>query len=348
MIQTQKRIWVDCDNSPHVLFFKPIIKELKKRGYKLNTTARDFSQTVPLLKRFSIEHEVIGRHYGKNKFAKIIGTFVRALQLLKSHRKEKFDLTVVHTSRALPVASFLKGIPNISMVDYEYIDLNVFKWFASKIFVPEVINKEITKSLGIPEKKIIRYPGYKENVYLYHFEPNSNPRSKLGIDSDKVLIVIRPPATMVHYHVKEGEYLFEKIVQVASSCLDAQVVLLFRTRDQEDKWREIIETLSRPPVIPRNAVSGLDLLYHSDLVISGGGTMAREAAIMGVPSFSIFKGKKGAVDADLETKGLLTFLNDEQDLSQLEFKRKRPVNLQSLRKKETFDFIVNQIEQMVM
>ena len=49
-------------------------------------------------------------------------------------------------------------------------------------------------------------------------------------------------------------------------------------------------------IIPDHVVGGLNLIWFSDLVISGGGTMNREAAALGVPVYSIFRGKIGAVD----------------------------------------------------
>jgi predicted glycosyltransferase len=45
----------------------------------------------------------------------------------------------------------------------------------------------------------------------------------------------------------------------------------------------------------------LNLIWYSDLVISGGGTMNREAAALGVPVYSIFLGKSGAVDRYLSS-----------------------------------------------
>ena len=348
MIQSPKRIWIDCDNSPHVLFFKPIITELTKRGYEIEVTARHFSQTMPLLREFCIDHKVVGKHYGKNKLVKIVGTFIRAFQLMRLNRNKSYDLSIVHSSRALPIASFLKKLPNIAMLDYEYADLYVFKWFSSKIFIPEVINEKIAESVGLPRNRIIRYPGFKENVYLCHFEPHDDVILKVGLDPNKIIVVIRPPATMAHYHTREGEYFFKKVVQLACSRLDTQVILLFRTVKQRYRWSKVIENLSCLPKIPQNVVSGLDLIYHADLVISGGGTMVREAAVMGVPSYSIFLGKKGAVDTELEKMGRLTFLNNEEEFSKLEFKKKSPIDLESLRDKKAFNFIITQIEQLVL
>jgi predicted glycosyltransferase len=49
-------------------------------------------------------------------------------------------------------------------------------------------------------------------------------------------------------------------------------------------------------------------------VISGGGTMNREAAALGVPVYSIFRGKIGAVDQYLADHGRLTLIETVDDL----------------------------------
>src|SRR5208282_5545597 len=67
-------------------------------------------------------------------------------------------------------------------------------------------------------------------------------------------------------------------------------------------------------VIPREAVDGLNLLWYSDLVVSGGGTMNREAAALGVPVYSIFRGKSGAVDRHLQSQGRMTLIESIEDV----------------------------------
>ncbi len=68
-------------------------------------------------------------------------------------------------------------------------------------------------------------------------------------------------------------------------------------------------------VIPEHVVDGLNLIWHSDLVISGGGTMNREAAALGVPVYSIFRGRIGAVDRYLAAQGRLILLESAEDLA---------------------------------
>ena len=49
-------------------------------------------------------------------------------------------------------------------------------------------------------------------------------------------------------------------------------------------------------------------------MISGGGTMNREAAALGVPVYSIFRGKIGAVDSYLADQGRLVLLETVEDV----------------------------------
>jgi predicted glycosyltransferase len=62
-------------------------------------------------------------------------------------------------------------------------------------------------------------------------------------------------------------------------------------------------------------VSGPDLLYCADLFVGAGGSMTREAAVLGTPAYSIFQGKPACVDRWLEERGCLTTLASAEDLA---------------------------------
>jgi len=118
--ETGKRIWIDLDNSPHVPFFLPIIEQLQNRGYRVILTARDSYQVCELLKFHHISCKVIGGHWGKNRALKILGTLLRATQLLPLMVGAKADLAVSHGSRAQLLSSFVLRIPTVTIVDYEF------------------------------------------------------------------------------------------------------------------------------------------------------------------------------------------------------------------------------------
>ncbi len=81
------------------------------------------------------------------------------------------------------------------------------------------------------------------------------------------------------------------------------------------------------------------------MVISGGGTMTREAAIMGVPSYSFFRGAGGKVDEALASAGLLTMVTSADEVAaKLDVRAKeRPASQPD--PGELVDFICTAIER---
>jgi len=310
---SSKRIWIDIDNTPHVLFFEPIVRRLEEIGHQVVITARACRQTHDLLELHRIPFVPIGRHYGKRLLPKIIGLAIRSLQLLRFIRRGEIDLAVSHGSRSLVWTSYLMRIPCVTLYDYEHVFTGIFNKFSTKVVLPELIPDEVLQSMGLNAQKVARYPGFKEEVYLGDFHPDPAIYRQLGIDKDQVLVTLRPPATLAHYHSPRSEMLFEAALQHILSQKGVVAVVLPRTDDQR---KDLLQSYAfhNSLVIPEKPVDGLNLLWHSDVVISGGGTMNREAALLGVPVFSVFSGKQGILDQTLMNQGKLHFLKSVEDI----------------------------------
>ena len=319
--KAKKTIWIDLDNSPHVPFFSPIIKELRKNGYDVLLTARDCSQTCGLADLFHLPYKRIGRHYGKRKVLKVAGTVFRALQLMSAVKKEKPQLAVSHGSRAQMISARILNVPSIAIMDYEHVK-GIFN--PNWIMMPEVISMDAVK---YDKDRIIQYPGIKEDVYVPTFKPDPAIKEELGVGPDDLLVTIRPPATEAHYHNPQSEALFAAVVKLLGAVQNVRMVILPRNDVQEEEirreWREWCG--NGKIIIPERVVDGLNLLWHSDLVISGGGTMNREAAALGVPVYSIFRGKIGNVDRYLCKTGRLILLESVKDVENKIAVRKRAI-----------------------
>jgi hypothetical protein len=307
-----KKVWIDIDNSPHVPFFVPIIEELEKHGVEMILTARNIYQVCELLDFFQLPCKVIGRHYGSNKFLKVLGTFVRTLQLAPTAVRMRPDVAVSHGSRAQLMVCKVLRIPTIMMHDYEHSTKTGFlepDWF----LMPDVIPNG---SMARRTDAIVRYPGLKEDVYVPRFRPDPSILSQLGISKDDLVVTVRPPATEAHYHNPESEVLFAETMRLLSSHPNVRAVTLPRNARQgqqlRTEWSDLIA--SGQMVVPDAPLDGLNLIWFSDLVVSGGGTMNREAAALGVPVYSIFRGKIGAVDRYLEKTGRLTMIETTRDV----------------------------------
>ena len=305
-------LWIDLDNSPHVPFFAPIIQELENHGFPTLVTARDCFQVAGLLDLMRVKAATIGRHHGKNKFLKLAGLGVRAMQLLPAVRESRPVLAISHGSRAQLIASSLLGIPTLTLLDYEHVT----GWALIRptwIMVPEVVPDSFNLSPG----RVLRYPGIKEDVYVPRFQPDPSLLPRLGIGSAEIIVTLRPPATEAHYHRPESGTLFNAVVNFMAEAPTVRMIVLPRNQRQEDEIRAQWPYLCAAGklLIPSEVVDGLNLIWYSDLVISGGGTMNREAAALGVPVYSTFRGTIGAVDQYLSDSGRLTLLDSVADVT---------------------------------
>ena len=96
-----------------------------------------------------------------------------------------------------------------------------------------------------------------------------------------------------------------------------QVILLPRNEAQRAAYQA--ERL----IIPGVPLDGANLIAASDLVISAGGTINREAAALGVPAASIYAGNWAAVDEELVKEGRLRRIENAEDLRSLVIEKKQ-------------------------
>lgn len=306
------KIWIDLDNTPHVPFFVPIIRELERRGHEVVLSARDAFQVCDLAEKKGLRVRSIGRHYGKNLFLKVGGLFIRALQLLPFYLKRRPGLSVSHGSRSQNILSNLLGVPTVMILDYEFARVP-FPSNPRWTLVPEALTPD---SLPAKPGRVRCYRGIKEDVYVPDFAPSGRLAAELGLRPDEIVVTVRPPADEAHYYNPESDVLFHELMARICRTPGVQAVLLPRNAHQEHEMRarfpEWFE--NGRTVVPGRAVDGLDMLWTSDLVVSGGGTMNREAAALGVPVYSIFRGKTGAVDTMLEEEGRLGMIRSKDEV----------------------------------
>ena len=339
-----KVIWIDLDNTPHVPFFAPIIQELEARGFSIKLTVRDAYQACELADFFKLKYHRVGRHYGKNRILKIAGTCLRAAQLMWIVRKWSPDLALGHFPRSMTIASAILGIPCLQIIDYEY---GASAGFAKPtwVMVPDVIP---ASKMGTED--VLTYPGIKEDVYVPRFVPDSSILPRLGITERDLVVILRPPANEAHYRKPASDELFDTVVHLLAETPNAKGIVLPRNHRQEksvrERWPELVRTGKL--LIPEEVMDGLNLIWHSDLVISGGGTMNREAAALRVPVYSIFRGTIGAVDQYLARQGRLVLIESVGDVREKIALKKRQVDQSAdVGNRATLMSIVDQVVHIV-
>jgi len=340
-------IWFDLDNLPHVSLFRPVFEELEKLNVKYIVTARDFNHTVEQLKYWNIEHTTIGCHGGKNKIKKIVNLFERSYQLKKYIKNfDNISLAVSHGSRAQLLTSKQMGIKSIVMMDYEYTETKIFNYLSTYMLIPKFIPDFRLSSVGINLKKVIRYNGFKEQLYLNSFQPDENFREQIDISDDKILVVIRPPALVGNYHDPISEKLLINGLNYFSSKKNTICLIISRTSDDKDFILSKIPINEKIRFLDRQ-VDGLQLLWAADITVSGGGTMNRESALLGTETYSIFTGRRPYLDEYLCEQGRLTFIENRVDFNSIIVQKKIKNNEINFNNHNLINEVVNIITEIL-
>ena len=311
------RIWVDFTNTAHVIVLRPLVERLEAAGHEVVTTARPLSHTVELLDDWARPpdrpHLVVGRHGGVRRRDKALAAADRARRLLRWAASQRFDRALAHGSTDVPVVSRALRIPNSTMFDYEWAATqhHVNCRLANRVLVPEAIPPARLARYGARGSKLVRYPGLKEEYYLADFEPDRGVLRELGADGAEVLCVVRTAPSYALYLGGSETPLLARVLRRAAAEERVCTVVLARTDSQRADVRAL--GLERV-IVPDRTVDGRSLVALADVLVSAGGTMNREAAVLGTPVWSMFEGRLGAVDELLVHQGRLRLLRDPDDI----------------------------------
>lgn len=316
------RVWVDCTAAAHPLVLRPVIERLRAQGHEVFITAREYGQTLGILDRLGLPYTTVGRHGGASRLGKAWALGSRSSRLARFVWGQRAQLAIGHGSVDLALVAASFRIPSVQMQDYEFARLQrqiAFR-LATRVLAPESIPLERLRRIGAKEKKLVRYPGLKEEYYLADFRPDPAVLGELGLEPEKVVVVLRPPPETSEYHAPND--LYAATVRRLAAAPEAQAVVIPRTEAQGAAARALG---AANLIVPERAIDAQSLIAYADLVVSAGGTMNREAVALGTPVFTTFTGRMGGVDEALIEEGRLRVL--EAPASLRLSKRETPVGV---------------------
>jgi predicted glycosyltransferase len=301
------RIWLDMANSPHPVLLGPVARGLEARGHELFVTARDHAQTRDLTLSIWPDATVVGGESPGSRGAKARAIFTRVHGLRRVLAPIKVDAAASLGSYAQIVAARSLGIPVMTLMDYEYQPANHLSFrLAQLVVVPSVFPQDRLSRYGASVKRVVKFDGFKEELYLDGVDAAPDP---IEIESGRSLAVFRPPPDGALYH-QQGNSPFDLVLRSAIEREDVQVVVLPRMAHQRSRYSEMAGVQ-----VPAHAIDGLALLRSADIFVGAGGTMSREAALLGVRAYTMFAGRLAAVDTELIRRGLLRDLRGEDATS---------------------------------
>lgn len=292
------RIWFDLSNSPHINLFARMIRELQADGHEVVITCRPLANTIDLLDLHGFRYEVVGDHYGAQLWKKLFGYPIRVWQLWRYLARQRIDVAVSQSSFHSPLVARLLGVRSIYMNDNEHALGNVPSFVcADKIMVPEFLSSDKLKRQLASQRKLAKYPGVKEGIYLWELADQLDGRRAARGQVDKPSVYVRPEPWTAQYYKGRRDFLDDVLLGVKDHV---NVTVLPRGKAQGAHYRA--ERFAGIRVVD-TALDIADIAPDCDLFVGAGGTMTREMAVLGIPTISVYQDELLDVDRFLLGSG---------------------------------------------
>ncbi|ELZ10970.1 hypothetical protein C479_09173 [Halovivax asiaticus JCM 14624] len=303
--------WVDLVSPSHPFLFGALTDALPEIA--VTTTVRRKTETVSLADEVGFDFEVRGRDFD-NPHLRKVGIPYRTARLAID--TPKADVSLSSRNAMCVLASKARNIPSIHFTDNDitaHVDglwaEELYNWLearATYTVVPAAFETAELEKYGADSSSVYTYPGYKEDIYVADFDVDPTFVDRLPFEE---YVVVRPEAL-------DAAYVDAR--SIVPDLLDAlvedgtNVVYLPRGRGDET----YAEPFSPERVhVPSDAYDGLQLAAHARCVLTGSGTMAREAACMGKPAVSFFPNTLLSVDQELVDEGRIHHSRDPEAIA---------------------------------
>ncbi len=288
------RVWLEALTPKQGRLMVALSNYMEKLGHETFITTRNYEYSVSTIKRLHKEPIIIGEHGGADLSSKL-KSYAKRVELLTNYVTEQQpDLFIGFSSPEGTRVAFGLSIPSINFNDTPHAVAVAKLAFplSTQIVLPECISPSEFPLLedNREREKVVQYYGVDEVSWTKKFKPETKTLDSIGIDyKNDTIMLVRPEEKKAAYYKPE---LRKKVKNVLINVLkklkqnnnSLKVVVFPRYKDQEEAYRKLGDWV----IIPEQAIDTLSVMYYSQLVITGGGTLSREGALLGTPSITFF------------------------------------------------------------
>lgn len=263
------KIWVDACTGKHVRYVGAIAKRLRSLNHQPILTTRKHPDTLAVANFIGEKFTVVGEYDPASTFTKLRASINRELLFCEMFKTAVPDIAISHQSVEACRVAFGLGVPIVATADAPHAE-------AVNRLTLQLINVLVT-SKAIPtscyraygSRKIVQFDGVDEVAWIKGFKP------KMSFEEyGKPLIAVRQTETRASYAQGKTD-VTEQIARKLTSL--GKVIFLPRYDKHPRKGL----------IVPQKFLDSASLAAKADLIVTVGGTLAREAALQGTLSIVI-------------------------------------------------------------
>lgn len=266
------KILIDIKHPAQLNLFKGLSRELVKEDWNVTICYLNRGKLPKIIHSEYAEFDTIPVGSSKGSKWSILwnGNIKRTFVFLKLIRRNKYNICVAASSIPLALACKISGIPIIQFYDDpERKRVNkINAKFSNQLFFPPIVEKDSKTSI---------FNCLKEWSYLSpkRFHPSLTPLIRYKLIPRQYVFIREVSNKSFNYYNQEDAIICSFSHQIPS---DATVILSLEDKTIANKFPKNWIILEEPVTDIHS------LMYYSQLVISSGDSMAREGAMLGVPS----------------------------------------------------------------
>ncbi len=263
------KIWLDACTGKHVRYAGAIAKRLRSLNHQPILTTREHPDTIAVADFIGEKFTVVGKYDPASKFTKLQASINRELLFSEMFKTAVPDLAISHQSVEACRVAFGLGIPIVATADAPHAE--AVNRLTLQLIDVLVISKAIPTSCyqAYGPRKIVQFDGVDEVAWIKGFKP------KMSFEEyGKPLIAVRQTEKRASY--AQGKT--DATEQIARKLTTLGKVIFLPRYDKHPR-KELI--------VPQKFLDSASLAAKADLIVSVGGTLAREAALQGTPSIVI-------------------------------------------------------------
>jgi predicted glycosyltransferase len=252
---------------------------------------------------------------------------------------ENFDLSISCGSESAIWSSKLKNKRSIAFGDNDTARQWTYSKFVDFCFFPGAIDKDILIRQGIKQSKLYQYNGYKEDIYIANYTPDDKFLATIPFQN---YVLVRPENIYANYIRKNN--VTSIVPELLLKLIKRGINVIYLPKYEIDyTYIGKHDNL----YIPVGPINGLDACYFADVVLTGAGTFAREAACLGTPSVSFYAGKDLlAVDKDLIKKNKIFYSRNVNDIINYSIKSEKD-NSGTQRSKNVYNEVSEKLKDII-
>jgi predicted glycosyltransferase len=328
------RVAIDVLTPKQALLFSEVVKFLEKRDIDVHCTTRSYFEAEGLLRHLHLKAKSIGSHGGRDLQGKLEAYAERVKALTRYYSKLRPDLVLSFSSPEAARTAFGLALSHVTVNDSPHASAvaRLTIPLSSVLLTPWIIPSREWERFGIGRGDIVKYRALDPASWLKGFRPSRRILGELGLDPSRPIITLRPQEYLAAYlqggEGEAAEGMAEAVARLLRIRHDVQVVVVSRYGNAQ-RYRRIFGRMVK---VTDRVVDGKSLLGQSALFIGAGGTMTAEAALLGIPTISVYP-KSTIVEDFLVKRGLVVKAKKDLYGAVLQQIERTPEELRELKRK---------------